>query len=456
MRTTRKKSLLVVLCAVGLMVAGVVPAAAATASSARAYGFGLDVTVAGTPVLEQLASCTAEIPPELEAFCEDTVVEVPAEGVINSATVHTENQVAAAGGLTAPLKQEIEDFAGAAAPTEDLNAVGYSVTEALSLLEGTVTADIIEGNANAGCVSGQPVFSSGANVGNLALAETQILADLLDALAIDASPVLNLTQAPNTVVVDLSPLLKITFWETNWDGATGVTDGGDTVFVNALRIEALTTDSGQLLDLATLTDLLGGIDLLDPNTEVTPEEIDAVTSTADIRISHAEASAGCAPDNIELGKTASKDVVSPGETFDYTITVPNNVSCTYTNVRVEDTITGPAGFEITATNPPADTVDATGTTASIIWNDIGPIGPDEAKQLTIGVQVPSNAADGSQFAETLAVTADCDGVPVDGDLVFNGPTVRAAGPQLPRTGGAALVGGLAFMAFGAGLFRLRG
>lgn len=453
MRTTGKKSLLVVLCAVGLMVAGVVPAAAATASGARAYGFGIDASLSGTPLLERLPECTAEIGGELA--CEETVVEVPVEGVVDSATLHTENEVAPEGGLTAQLQQEIQDF-NPNAPTDDANALGYAVTEGLSVLEGTVTADVIEGEAVASCAGGQPAFSSGANLANLALAETEVLADLLEALQIDASPVLNLTQAPNTVVVDLSPLLKITFWETNWDGESGVTDGGDTVFVNALRIEALTTEGGELLDLTTLTDLLGGVDLLDPETEVTPEEIDAVTSTVDIRISHAEATANCQAANINLGKTASSDTVAPGDTFDYTINVPNDKSCTFDNVRVQDTITGPTGFDITATNPPADSVDVGGGSATIIWNNVGPIEPGQATQLTISVQVPANAPDGSRFAEDLHVTADCDGVPIEGSLRFDGPTVVAPGQPLPRTGSAALLGGLAFMAFGAGLYRLRG
>ena len=123
-------------------------------------------------------------------------------------------------------------------------------------------------------------------------------------------------------------------------------------------------------------------------------------------------------------------------------------------------ITGPPGSTITSTTPQADNVDG----LTVTYNDVGPIGPGQSVRLTIGVRVPDNAPAGSTYAEQLRVTADCDGQPVQGGLDFTGPRVgerpAPAGPagpgQLPRTGGAFPLAGLAFMAFGAGLLRLRG
>lgn len=487
MRTPGKQSFLIVLCVMALMVVGAVPAAADPITQGRGYSYGLNAALAGEALIDQTPNCTAEIPPELEAFCEEILLEVPVEGVVESGTLIAENQVQAAGGLEGRLQQKMVDFAGEGVVPDTWGTVSYAATEDLVVADGLATADVIESESLATCVGGQPVFGSAANVANLALADTEILQPILDALGgIDLSPALNLAQEPNTLVVDLSPLIRITFWETNWDGATGTTDGSDTVWTNALHIEVLggagDLDPGVLEDLLgteILDDVLGGLLGTEPAPEdpALPEDPtvpeDPTTedplgelpiaeqaqlqddATLDIIVSHSEATAACEDREIGLGKTASSDTVAPGDTFNYNINVPNEQTCTLTGVRVVDTITGPAGFEIVSTQPTADSVEPAGTTATVTWNDIGPIAPGENVQLTIGVRVPANAPAGAQFREELRVTADCDGVPIDGALDFTGPTV-GGGPALPRTGSVALLGGLAFMLFGAGLLRLRG
>ncbi|HVL99705.1 MAG TPA: hypothetical protein VM324_10485 [Egibacteraceae bacterium] len=463
-----KKSLVLALCAMAVLAAGVLPAAAQTANAARGYSYGINAALGGSALLDQTPNCTAEIPPEAEAFCREVLVDVPVEGVLESGTLVAENQVNAAGGLSGRLQEERVDFTGPGVIPDAFNVASYAVTEELAVVDTLLQAEVVEAEAVASCVGGQPVFATGANVANLRLAETEVLAPLLDALEIDLSPVLNLTQAPNTLVVDLSPVIRVVFWETNWDGRTGTTDGSNTVFVNALRIQVLTGvgDGGGLIPLP---DILGDLLNLEPPAGSDVQVQQQETGTVDIIVSHAEASVtNCAAGPQGPGgpldgitKTASSDVVFPGDTFTYTIDVPNqSPTCTLTNVRVVDTITGPPGSTITSTTPQADNVDG----LTVTYNDVGPIGPGQSVRLTIGVRVPDNAPAGSTYAEQLRVTADCDGQPVQGGLDFTGPRVgerpAPAGPagpgQLPRTGGAFPLAGLAFMAFGAGLLRLRG
>lgn len=431
MRTTKKKSLLVALCALSLVVAGAIPAVADDADNARGSAFGISLT--GLVDLGPEPLVEAAIPPGEED--RDVLLEVPLEELLYSGTAVAEADARRASTVEPNLH------------TGTVNGRGYAATEELSALEGDLlTADLVAAEAVATCVAGQTQFSTSSVVQNATLAgsvlpleELQGIIDLLDPVVDGLEPLLGdssldvLVDQPNDVILEIPELgIRLIGWETNWDGGTGTTDGSDTVFVNALRL----TITG------ALGDILGDQDLI---------------------VSHAEASADCDRDPLgNVSKTASQDTVAPGDTFTYTIDVPNSDdTCTLTNVRVVDTITGPAGFTITSTSPEGANVEQGDTSATVIWDDIGPIAPGEAVQLTIGVQVPTNAPDQSQFAEQLRITANCDGLEVDGGLDFTGPTVSApagpGGPALPRTGGAAvLVGGLALLAMGAGVLRLRG
>lgn len=430
MRTTKKKSLLVALCAMSLIVAGAMPAVADDADSARGSAFG--ISLEGLLPLGPEPQVEAAIPPGEED--RDVLLEVPLDELLYSGTAVAEADATRASTVEPQLH------------TGTVNGRGYAATEELAALEGDLlTADLVAAEAVATCVAGQTQFSTSSVVQNATLAgsvlpleELQGVIDLLDPVTDALEPLLGdssldvLVDQPNDVILEVPELgIRLIGWETNWDGGTGTTDGSDTVFVNALRL----TIGG------ALGEILGEQDLI---------------------VSHAEASADCDRDPLaDVSKTASSETVSPGDTFTYTIDVPNSdETCTLENVRVSDTITGPSGFDITGTTPAADSVEVADTVGTVIWEDIGPIAPEDAVQLTIDVRVPDNAPDQSQFAEQLRITADCDGQEVDGGLDFTGPTVSApqgGGAQLPRTGGApALIGGLAFLAMGAGVLRLRG
>lgn len=430
MHTSKRKSLAVVLCTMAVVVAGALPAAAQQAGTSAAGAFGISLT--GLLDLGPEPEVSASIPPgETDS---DVLLEVPLEELLYSGTASVSAEASRQANITPALHTG-----------GPVNARGYAVTENLTALAGDLlSADAVAAEAVVNCVAGQAQFSTSSAVANASLLGTalpldevgDLLAGLLDPVTDLLEPLLGgstlaiLVDQPNDVILEVPELgIRLIAWETNWDGGTGTSDGSDTVFVNALRL----TISG------ALGDLLGDQDLI---------------------VSHAEASASaCDLDRDPLGditKSASSATVAPGSTFTYTIDVPNSDdTCTLTDVRVVDTITGPAGSSIVSTDPAGATVDG----LTVTWEDIGPIAPGQSVRLTIGVQVPTNAPDGAQYSEQLRVTANCDGTEVDGGLDFTGPTVSApaapGGPPLPRTGGAAMLGGLVFMALGAGLLRLR-
>lgn len=424
---TRGKSFVVALCALGLVVMGVTPAAAQAATGATGSAYGVSLT--GLTDFGPEPAVSATIPPGETA--EDALLEIPLDPVLFSGTASVQADASQAAGIQPTL------LAGGA------NARGYALTEGLSAVEGTLTADAIASEATVTCVGNQAQFRTASEFENVALADTIVPLEELDGVIDALDPVLDalepllgdstldiFTDQPNDVLLEVPELgIRLVAWETNWDGATGTTDGSDTVFVNALRL----TIGG------VLGDLIGEQDLI---------------------VSHAEATADCQEDDPlrNVTKSASQETVAPGDTFDYTITVPNaSETCTLDPVRVEDRITGPAGSTITGTAPPADTVDG----MNVTWNNIGPIAPGETVVLTIGVQVPANAPDGALYAENLRITGECDGRPVERVIDFDGPRVSAPAPSgrpLPVTGGGALamLGGLTFLGFGVALRRLRG
>ena len=155
-----------------------------------------------------------------------------------------------------------------------------------------------------------------------------------------------------------------------------------------------------------------------------------------------------------LRKDASTAVVAPGETFQYTITVPNDADCTVTDATVTDVVTeGPEGFTITGASE-GGTVDG----STVTWS-IDQLAPGEQQSFTVTVKVPDDAQDGDTFTDRVTAEGDCDGAPATGEFLLpDVPRVSIGGgtapENLPRTGG-----GVAFLALGtlaaAGALRRR-
>lgn len=431
------------------------PAFAQQAGGASASAYGLKVL----GIIEDTPAVSAAIPPGESDAASDEVLEVPAEPAVQSFTASVTALAEADPTLEARLQEQV-DAVDPDAPSQ-WNASGSAITEDLVALDGNLTAGLIAAEALASCVDGELSLASASEFQDVTLGGEAVPLEELEAITgplgeglreqleplFGETTLTILSDQPNDVVLDIPELgIRITAWETNWDGETGTTDGSETVWVNALRVE-LNRDS-------PFQDLWEGLEPL-------------VGEDVDIVVSHAEASADCsaaAPGPVPgdpldgVAKSASDATVAPGDTFTYTIVVPNgDDECTLTDVAVVDTITGPTGSEVTSTAPEADSVDG----LTVAWDDVGPIGPGESVSLTIDVKVPDDAPDGAEYSETVAVTADCDGTPVQGGIEFDGPTVAVApaapapAPALPRTGGGLLLAGLAALGGGAVLRHVR-
>ncbi|MBA2280983.1 MAG: DUF11 domain-containing protein, partial [Acidimicrobiia bacterium] len=131
---------------------------------------------------------------------------------------------------------------------------------------------------------------------------------------------------------------------------------------------------------------------------------------------------------VELQKVNSGPAI-PGSSFDYTIAVGNVGTCTLTNVRVNDVLSGPAGTTILSTEPAGATITPAAPPAlfNIAFPDVGPIAPNGRVTLRIRVQVPANATVGSRYTDFVTVAADCDGRTVTREFTLTEPAVEAPG-----------------------------
>ncbi|MBA2725035.1 MAG: hypothetical protein H0U53_03505 [Actinobacteria bacterium] len=204
---------------VGGALFGPTPVSAQTAGSAMGSAYGVQlggpVPIAARPTVE------AVVPPGTEVHETDSLIEVPADPLATSFTALVEADASTKPDIEAKLQDTIEgQFAGAPAKW---HGRGFAITEDLVAVTGQVTADVIESESVAGCDGTTPVFGSATRILNLSLGGTNI-------------PIIN--PSPNQTLVDAGGI-KIVFWETNWDPATGgTTDGEDTVFTNALHVTA--------------------------------------------------------------------------------------------------------------------------------------------------------------------------------------------------------------------------
>lgn len=200
-------------------------------------------------------------------------------------------------------------------------------------------------------------------------------------------------------------------------------------------------------------------------------------SALDVRIGHMESRAkvpaGGIKCSIPVKKTADKATVNAGDTFTYTINITNPFAdCELTGVKVVDTITTTAGvkYTITGSNPAASSVNG----GVITFNDIGPIGPKQSKNVTISVAIPADSKAG-QFTNNAKATGSCATgsatggakvtVPITGETTVVVPSVSGSGvlpatgvDVLPRTGlssPAMALAGLGLLGAALGLRRMK-
>ena len=88
---------------------------------------------------------------------------------------------------------------------------------------------------------------------------------------------------------------------------------------------------------------------------------------------------------ISITKVASPTADAPCTNVTFTINVTNTGDCTLDPVKVVDTL--PGGMSYVSSDPPADTYDGT-----IIWDDVGSLGVNESRTITLVAHIDSGLA----------------------------------------------------------------
>jgi uncharacterized repeat protein (TIGR01451 family) len=234
----------------------------------------------------------------------------------------------------------------------------------------------------------------------------------------------------NTALAPLNQVLSLTV--SIGDGTTSVSDDGTTA-----------TASASLLTLH-----LGLI-----GTPIVDLKVLPIDATATAPAGGLDCGAPINP--IKVTKTASRAEITPGESFNYTITFSNTATdCTLTNTSLTDVITfsGPSGSEITGTDPPATSID--GLTVSWGPSAVGDIPPGESKAFTVTIASPPGAQAGDNYDDTATAQGDCGTSHYSTPFTLNDiPTIVTS--LLARTGGEALFPTIGFAALGLALLGFR-
>jgi uncharacterized repeat protein (TIGR01451 family)/LPXTG-motif cell wall-anchored protein len=191
--------------------------------------------------------------------------------------------------------------------------------------------------------------------------------------------------------------------------------------------------------LEPLNDVLNP--LLDQTSPLTGALQDALAGLEleDLRIGHMEASStvpvggiDCSTDDGNPLDESRKDVtatnVTAGQTFNYTIRIPNRGTAPITNVTVEDTYSAALQF-VSSVPPPAS------HNGNVLRYNLGTLDPNEFAVIVMTFKVPSNATPGTVYHNHAVIRGTYNGQPVSFPVDVNGPTVTG-----PLSGGCNLSG----------------
>jgi uncharacterized repeat protein (TIGR01451 family) len=232
---------------------------------------------------------------------------------------------------------------------------------------------------------------------------------------------------PTGFTLDVSPLIKVSI-------------GGPPRMIGG-------ADNSKPIETATLA--AAAVDVV----RVTLLSAEGSLTAADLRIGHMETATAVPEGGIECGialvKKSDKEVIGPGDTFNWTVTVTNPNDCVLTQLKVVDSISADPGilWTVDSSTPKADKMAKEGLT----WNDIGSLNPGQSKDLRIQVTALRETA-GGRFLDEAVATGVCGpaagtagaeaavGVPLEARVSLNLPEVNMAlgallPRELPRTGG---------------------
>ncbi len=396
--------------AMGISAFGAAPTQADPVDTASASAYTASASLAGNSLIPPTPEVSAVLPPggdEAETVLPLDVAPVAINGTLSaSAKAHVASDIDSA--LTVNT-QAVEG---------PYNATGVATVENLEVLVDVVgvgvsvlSATALRSEAAAVCVDGVPQYTANSEIIDLDVAGTDVplngpleqilgtIIDLIETLGIED-------------VVDVG-LNEVTEFE------------GGGIAVDALRVDVL----------AVLGDPL--ISIVIGHAEVGP------VTCADL------SNPG------EVVKSGPPTVIA-GDSFEYTVTV-NNISdrCALENVRVTDVIQGPAGTQVTSTNPTATSVTGQAESGGItvVWDNVGPIAAGQSLALKVTVSTPANAPAATKFADDALAEYTCNGDPFDDTDHMDGPEIQKKSPDTGIASSFFLVaGGMVIVA----AFGLRG
>ena len=390
---------------------GSIPAAAGKQSYARAANLDAQLINGTIPLNNLIVEAKQSAPPDNPTGVTKTLLSVPADPLLNATVANASANARWLGAQCVPIGTDIAKATS-------------QVATANVLPNSPITISVVNG-------AGGPVTSNSAiglvdngvpqHAGVAATQTDQITGVVLFKGTANELTV-NVLAPPQIVAVATGTPTgsKVTYTEP----VLQIIQGGKVVATldaksanTSFTIPALATISiGKLTSkiAADGSSASGQADLLDVAIGVAPLPLNvatvAIASSSVLAQVPTPNGVFCPPNTNpleEAHKDASAAQVAPGQQFNYTVTVPNRGTCTLTKVHVVDTITGPAGTTIVSSTP----AESSKSGLSLTYDDIGPIAPNETKNIQIVVQAPASMVDGAQFHNHADITAVCEGAP---------------------------------------------
>jgi uncharacterized repeat protein (TIGR01451 family) len=392
----------------GVSSTGGIAAAPGKNSYARAANLDASLLNGNIPLNNLIVEAKQTAPPDNPTGVSKTLLSVPADPLLNATVADASANARWLGAQCVPVGTDIAKSTSSVATANVLpnspitvsvvNAAGGPVTSnsAIGLVD-------VVGSANKGMaatqtdqITGVVLFKGTANELTInVLAPPQIVAVATG-------------QPTGSKVTYTEPILQVLQGKTVLgtldakSANTSITIPGLVTLSLGKLTSSVAKDGTSASGSASLLDVAIGIAPLPLNVatlSIAPSEVLAKVPTGGVF---------CPPNTNpleEAHKDASSADVAAGQQFTYTVTVPNRGTCTLVNVHVVDTITGPAGTTVVSSTPPASTTSG----LTLTYNDIGPLAPNETKNLQILVQAPTSLADGAQFHNHADITAVCQG-----------------------------------------------
>ena len=121
-------------------------------------------------------------------------------------------------------------------------------------------------------------------------------------------------------------------------------------------------------------------------------------------------------------KDASATTVHAGQTFSYTITVPNRGNADIDDVTVTDTPSGSPALQLVSATP-----SPTSSSGGSYVFSLGTIAPNQVKVISLTFKVPSGAAAGTQYSNKAVIRGTYGGKPITKTVTTPYPSVDQAG-----------------------------